>query len=92
MAVNESELQMIQSRMRYTATNAPVGYKAGDREQSFCIFQIHEPVHKALISSLDATDFKTNVESCVKVARAVYENAGYSFNPWTEYHKLLAMR
>lgn len=37
------------------------------------------------------TDFKTNVESCIKAARIVYEQAGFSFNPWTEYHKMIAM-
>ena len=82
---------MVQSEYRYTATNAPAGFKAGDREQSYCMFQIHEPVHKELIERLNLQDYRTNVESCVKVGRAVYEQAGYSFNPWTEYHKL-AMR
>jgi hypothetical protein len=88
----ESSFRMVQSNYRYSATNAPAGFKEGDREQSFCMFQIHEPVHKALIKSLGLEDYRTNVESCVLMGRAIYEQAGYSFNPWTEYHKLLAMR
>jgi len=35
----------IQSQHRYTETNAPRGFKAGDREQSFGLAQIHVPVH-----------------------------------------------
>ena len=56
------------------------------------MFQVHEPVHKELIAKLGLEDYRTNVESCVKMGRAIYEQAGYSFNPWTEYHKLIAMR
>lgn len=91
VAIDESELLMVQSKHVYTTTNAPKGFSAGDREQSFCIFQIHEPVHRDLITRLDAWDYRTNVESCVKVARAVYDQAGQSFNPWSVY-KTLAMR
>lgn len=83
---------MVQSNHTYTVTNVPKGYSVGDREQSYCMFQIHEPVHKDLIKSLGAEDFKTNVESCVKVARAIYIQSGYSFKPWSVYKDILAMR
>jgi hypothetical protein len=56
------------------------------------MFQIHEPVHGALIQGLGLEDYRTNVESCVKLGRAIYEQAGNSLSPWTEYHKLIAMR
>lgn len=39
----------IQSQHRYTETNAPRGYKAGDREQSFGLVQIHVPVHNVTV-------------------------------------------
>jgi len=35
----------VQSNHRYSATNAPRGYREGDREQSFGLVQIHVPVH-----------------------------------------------
>jgi hypothetical protein len=35
----------LQSHWKYTATNAPAGFKQGDREQSFGLAQIHVPVH-----------------------------------------------
>lgn len=39
----------VQSRHVYTETNAPTGYKAGDREQSYGLVQIHVPVHPVTI-------------------------------------------
>lgn len=51
----------IQSAHRYTATNAPRGYKQGDREQSFGLVQIHVPVHpvtrEQAIQPIFAIDF-----------------------------------
>jgi hypothetical protein len=91
VAIGETGIRMVQSEHLYTETNAPAGFKAGDREQSYCIFQIHEPVHKELITRLDAWDYRENVESCMKVARGVYEQAGRSFSPWSVY-ETLAMR
>lgn len=35
----------IQSNHRYSATNAPVGFRPGDREQSFGLVQVHLPAH-----------------------------------------------
>jgi len=39
----------VQSKHVYTATNAPRGYKQGDREQSYGLVQIHVPVHDVTI-------------------------------------------
>ena len=82
---------MSQSGLRYTIKNVPKGFKVGDMEQSFCFFQIHEPAHKETIQAHGLEDFKTNVESCVKMARIIYDQAG-GFYPWTEYHNIIAMR
>ena len=82
---------MRQSHLRYTATNAPAGFKEGDQEQSFCIFQIHEPVHKEMIDSMGLHDYRTNVESCVLAAKQIYKNAG-GFGPWSVYPSVIAMR
>ena len=87
----ESTFQMIQSNHVYTAKNVPPGYKVGDREQSFCVFQIHEPAHRETIERLGLQDFKTNVESCVKMAYVIYKNKG-SFSDWSVYKTILAMR
>lgn len=83
---------MIQSRHIYTKDNPKLGIKAGERERSFCMFQIHEPAHIDTIERLGLQDYKTNVESCLKMARVVYEQAGHSFNPWTVYKQTIAMR
>lgn len=82
---------MGQSRLTYPKDRPEYGVEAGDREKSFCFFQIHEPAHEATIKKHGLEDFKINPESCVKMARIVYDNAG-GFYPWTEYHKMLAMR
>lgn len=81
---------MQQSRHVYTAKNVPKGYKVGDREQSFCIFQIHKPAHQAEADRLGLGDYASNVESCVKMARVIYDKSG--FYPWTEYRKIITMR
>lgn len=88
----ETDFQMIQSNHRYTKDNLKLGIKAGDRERSFCMYQIHEPAHKDTIEALGLQDYKTNVESCLKMARIVYEKAGHSFSPWTVYKETIAMR
>jgi len=82
---------MVQSNHVYSSTNAPRGFSQGDREQSFCWWQIHEPVHREMIERNGLQDYRTNVRSCMRVARIVYDQAG-SFSPWTEYHKMLALR
>ena len=83
---------MIQSRHVYTSRNVPQGFRPGDTEQSFCVFQIHEPAHAATIKRLGLEDYKTNVESCVKMARVVYDQRGGSFHAWSVYKDILAMR
>ena len=92
VAWHESEYVMTQSNHRYEKDRPDWGVRAGDRERSFCIFQIHEPAHKETIQRLGLEDFKTNVESCVKMARVVYDQRGGSFKPWSVYKDILAMR
>lgn len=82
---------MGQSNLRYPKDRPDWGVKAGDRELSFCFAQIHSPAHDADAKRLGLGDYRTNVESCVKMARVIYDDAG-GFTPWTEYHKILAMR
>ena len=91
VAFQESRLKMVQSNERYQEDKPHWGVKAGDRELSFCIFQIHLPAHGDTIKRLGLEDFKTNVESCVAIARVVYDQRGGSFKPWTEYWNILAM-
>lgn len=76
IARNEGDLQVeIQSKY----------HKNGVREPSFCTFQIHEPSWMKLAKSLGYGDYKTNVESCVKMARVVYETSGNKWTMWTTY-------
>lgn len=92
VAMAESDLLMQQSKLRYPEDRPGWGVKAGERERSFCIFQLHEPAHDARARQLGLGDYKTNVESCVKMARVVYDDRGGNFGAWTEYHRILAMR
>ena len=87
----EAEWEMVQSNHVYTAKNVPVGYEVGDREESHCIFQIHAPVHQATADRLGIGDFKTNVESCVAMARVIYEQRGNTFAAWSVTKNILAM-
>lgn len=82
---------MEQSQLRYPKDNPKWGVEAGDQERSYCIFQIHAPAHDANAKKLGLGDYKTNVESCIKMARVIYDDRG-GFYAWTEYHKMLAMR
>lgn len=54
----------IQSNHRYT-TNAPRGYKPGDREQSYGLVQIHLPAHPH-ITKEQATDPEFAIEFLAK--------------------------
>ena len=85
VAMAESGMVMQQSRHKYPKDMD--GQKAGSRERSWCIYQIHEPVHHATAVRLGYENYKTDVEDCVKMARVVYEQAGNSFRPWTVYTK-----
>ena len=91
VAYRESGLRMVQSNHTYT-TNAPAGISYGSREQSFCVFQIHAPAHERTAIKHGLGDYKTNIESCIKMARIVYDQAGQSFKPWSVYKDILAMR
>ena len=84
VAMAESGLRMIQSRHTYPKDMD--GQKAGSTEKSFCYFQIHAPAHAGTAKRMGLEDYKTNPESCVKVARIVYEQAG-GWTPWTVYTK-----
>lgn len=50
----------IQSYHVYTETNAPKGYKAGDREQSYGLAQIHVPVHPVTVEEANNPVFAIN--------------------------------
>jgi len=80
----ESGMQMIQSNHRYPKDMA--GHTAGTREQSFCYYQIHAPAHDGTADRLGLGDYRTNPESCIKMARVVYDQAG-GWSPWTVYTK-----
>ena len=82
---------MVQSKEKYTRDRPEYGLKAGDREQSYCIFQIHEPAHIHTIRKHGLEDYRTNIESCVKMARIVYDERG-NFTAWSVYNNLIAMR
>ena len=73
----------IQSKHVYTATNAPRGYKAGDREQSYGLAQIHVPVHPVTIK--EATDPEFAIDF---LARKVSQGQAYI---WTCYHTHVAI-
>lgn len=47
----------VQSRHKYTATNAPSGYSIGDTEMSFGLVQIHVPVHDVTIEQARDPEF-----------------------------------
>ena len=89
IAYRESGLRMVQSNYTYT-NNVPKGHSAGQREQSFCVFQIHKPAHHANAVRLGLDDYATNVESCVKMAKVIYDNSGW--RAWSVYKDILAMR
>ena len=80
---------MGQSNLVYAEDKPHWGVKKGDRELSFCFFQIHEPAHGERARRL-GLDYKNSVEDCVQMAYLIYKDSG--FYPWTEYHKMLAMR
>jgi len=86
VAMAESGLKMQQSRERYQEDKPKWGVKKGDTELSFCIFQIHAPAHDATAGRLGLDDYRTNIESCVKMARVVYDQRG-NFSAWTVYTK-----
>lgn len=76
---------MIQSREIYQFNDTSRGIYKGQTEQSYCIFQIHAPDHDTTAQQLGLGDYKTNVESCIKMARYLYERRGYTFNDWSVY-------
>jgi len=86
VAMAESGLVMQQSRERYKEDKPHWGVKKGDRELSFCIFQLHSPAHDANAKRLGLGDYRTNIESCVKMARVVFDDRG-DFTAWTVYNK-----
>lgn len=53
------------------------------RERSFGIFQIHEPDWKALAIKLDLPNWRTDPKENIQLARAIYDQAGQSWKPWS---------
>jgi len=82
----ESQLSMVQSEERYQEDKPHWGVKEGDQELSFCYFQIHAPAHEKTAQKLGLGDYKTNPESCIKMARVIYDQAG-GWSPWSVYQK-----
>jgi hypothetical protein len=58
--------------------------KNGVREPSFCAFQLHEPTWMKKAKELGYGDYKTNVESCVKMAKYIRDN--YGWRQWSGYN------
>lgn len=54
------------------------------REESYGLFQIHEPDHKQTIKRLGLTEYKTNPHHNIAMARHLYEQRGWQ--PWTCYN------
>ena len=86
VATAESQLLMVQSKEIYQEDKPHWGVKKGDTELSFCIFQIHAPAHDVKAKQLGLGDYRTNIESCVKMARVIYDQAS-GWSPWTVYQK-----
>jgi len=84
VAYAESGMRMVQSNHSYPKDMD--GQRSGSRERSFCLYQIHEPAHDANAKRLGLGDYKTNPESCIKMARVIYDQAG-GWSPWTVYQK-----
>ena len=80
----ESGMKMIQSNHRYPKDMD--GQKAGTREQSWCLYQIHSPAHEATAVRLGYENYRTDVEDCVAMARVVYDQRG-DFSAWTVFTK-----
>ena len=74
----------IQSHHRYSATNAPRGYKQGDREQSYGLAQIHVPVHPVTIEEA--------IQPTFAVAWLAEKVASGQARIWTCYNTHVAMR
>lgn len=58
--------------------------KNGIREPSFCAFQVHEPTWMEKAKELGYGDYKTNVESCVKMGKYIRDN--YGWRQWSGYN------
>lgn len=59
----------------------------GVRERSFGIFQIHEPSWNHVAMNLGYTEYQTDIEQNIAIARYIYDNAGKSFRDWSCYSK-----
>lgn len=64
--------------------------KDGVREPSYCTMQIHAPSWMIKARKLGYGDYKTNVESCIKMARVIYNDkkaaTGNGFQAWSAYN------
>lgn len=77
---------MGQSRLIYSWGSPRRGISIGDRERSFCYFQIHEPDWNTEAKRLGFGDYKTDPEHCIKMAKHIFDAAGQSFSDWTTYN------
>lgn len=59
----------------------------GSREQSFGLFQVFAPVWHDDAIRLGHTEYRTNVEDNLLMARYIYEQAGNSWQPWSCWSK-----
>jgi len=59
--------------------------KDGIREPSFCAFQIHEPSWDKKAKALGYGDYKTNPDSCIRMARYIYDAAG-NWTDWSAFN------
>lgn len=59
----------------------------GSRERSFGIFQIFAPVWHERAMTLGYTNYQTEVEDNILMARYIFEQAGNSWQPWSCFSK-----
>lgn len=82
----ESQMRVTQqSNHRYTFTDAKRGIYKGEREMSYCLFQIHAPDWDATAKQLGYEDYRVDPEDCVRMAYHIYTQRG-SFKDWSVYN------
>lgn len=59
----------------------------GVREASFGIFQIHAPSWHSVAMKLGHTNYQSEVEDNLAMARHIYDSAGKSWKDWSCYTK-----
>ena len=59
----------------------------GSRERSYGLFQVFAPVWHDEAMQLGYTEYQTEVEDNLLMARYIYEVAGKSWQPWSCFSK-----